>query len=60
MPKFEWCVVGRGSKNLHQNIHVFKRDWTTLRSQNMLTILGLIMDMIGKLRQPLNEYENIH
>ena len=28
-PRFEWYVFRCGSKNGHQKLHVFRRDWTT-------------------------------
>ena len=44
---FEWCVVRRESKNGHQKDMCLKE--IELCVQNMLTIIGSIIDMIGGL-----------
>ena len=44
-PIFEWHVVRWGSKNGHQKYMYLKE--IGLRAQNMLTILGSLVNMIG-------------
>ena len=46
-PKFEWYMGWFGSKTTHQKKHVLKE--IRLRVQNMITILGMIVNMIGKM-----------
>ena len=41
---FEWCVVMSGSKNIHREGHVLKRDWTTC--SKFLIIPGSIVNII--------------
>ena len=50
---FEWCVVGCGSKNGYQKNMCLKE--IGLHAQNLLTILGSIINIIGGL--PFNELE---
>ena len=45
---FEWYVVGCGSKNGYQKDVCLKE--IGLRAQNMITILGSIVDVIGGTR----------
>ena len=39
---FEWYVVGCGSKNKYQKIHIYERDWT-MHAKTMITFMGLIV-----------------
>ena len=43
---FEWFVIGFWSKSGHQK-NMFSRE-VGLHAQNMLTILSLVINMIGK------------
>ena len=45
-PRFEWYVVKCGSKNKHQRDKCLKD--TELRAQDMITIQGSTVNMIGR------------
>ena len=57
-PVFEWYVVRCGSMNGYQKDTCLKE--IELCAQNMLSILGLIVNINGGTYQSFDEHDNLH
>ena len=57
-PMFEWYVIWCGCKDGYHKDMCLKR--VRLHAQNMITILGSIVNIIGRHIWPFNEHKNLH